>query len=246
MGDKSDRGAAADRTLQLFLENKLIYPYKDANTLPPKKGIESHVFDLNSPPEKIVYSKRIKPVKDSVMFNDDYVETKQPIHFQRRRNDNSEKYSQSTYDKHNTKFSDDFKVDLSKNTNMSRRVKDLYGTNPIHMLNKEQTQQMNKQNESKFENRKEAINKYLSSNGVKKTFRDLKKVPMANEVDKITNVPVAAIKKAHEDKKDSQPNYTRKGFKKYYMEMEYKKPAKGAANDKEAKKDTTVKKVLYV
>ena len=95
-----------NKTEQLYRDNKLLYPTKDFSQLPPKKGIESHIFDTNGPAERIVPGKKIRPIKDSIVFNDDYVETNPTIKYQKRRTTNSEIIqTEPSFNKKSTKFS---------------------------------------------------------------------------------------------------------------------------------------------
>ena len=158
------------KTEQLYRDNKLLYPTKDFSQLPPKKGIDSHIFD-KGPAERIVPGKKIRPIKDSVIFNDDYVETNQSIKYQKRRATNSDVIqTEPSFNKKNTKFSDELTVDLARNKNLSRRIRENYGSNPIQILDKEQTSQMNHQNMMKNRRHTEAVSNYLDSSKIKKTF----------------------------------------------------------------------------
>ena len=209
-----------NKTEQLYKENKLLYPTKDFSQLPPKKGIESHIFDTNGPAERIVPGKKIRPIKDNIMFNDDYVETNPNIKYQKRRTNNSDIIqTEPSFNKKNTKFSDELNVNLAKNKNLSRRIRENYGSNPIQILDKEQTNQMNQQNMMKNRRHTEAVSNYLDSSKIKKTFRDIKKNQSENSYKndgKINNIPASMLKAAIEQKK-SEPNFAKKGASKYIV-----------------------------
>lgn len=207
-----------NKTEQLYRDNKLLYPTKDFSQLPPKKGIESHIFDTNGPAERIVPGKKIRPIKDSIVFNDDYVETNPHIKYQKRRTTNSEIIqTEPSFNKKSTKFSDELNVDLARNKNLSRRIRENYGSNPIQILDKEQTNQMNHQNMMKNRRHTEAVSNYLDSSKIKKTFRDIKKTDSGYKNDgKINNIPASMLKAAIERKK-SEPNFAKKGASKYIV-----------------------------
>lgn len=205
-----------NKTEQLYRDNKLLYPTKDFSQLPPKKGIDSHIFD-KGPAERIVPGKKIRPIKDSVIFNDDYVETNPSIKYQKRRATNSDVIqTEPSFNKKNTKFSDELTVDLARNKNLSRRIRENYGSNPIQILDKEQTSQMNHQNMMKNRRHTEAVSNYLDSSKIKKTFRDIKNESGYKNEGKINNTPASMLKAAIERKK-SEPNFAKKGASKYIV-----------------------------
>ena len=211
---------AGNKTEQLYKENKLLYPYKDFSRLPKRKGVESHIFDDKLKEEKIIPGKRIKPIKDSVVLNDDYIESNQNIRFQKKRTQNTNVIqTEPTFNKTNIKCSDDLNVNLDKNKNLNRRIKENYGSNPIAILTKEQTHQMNIQNQNKNKRHYEAVSNYLDSSKIKKTFRDLKKNQNENlnkHEGKVNNIAPSILKTALEQKR-SEPNFAKRGIKKYIV-----------------------------
>ena len=110
-------------------------------------------------------------------------------------------------------------MNLAKNKNLSRRIRENYGSNPIHILDREQTNQMNQQNMMKNKRHTEAVSNYLDSSKIKKTFRDIKKNQSENSYKndgKINNIPASMLKAAIEQKK-SEPNFAKKGASKYIV-----------------------------
>lgn len=79
------------------------------------------------------------------------------------------------------------------------KLDNIYYRNPLEILNTEQTKTMNKKNRDSVCRRTEAIDNYLSSQRVKKTFKSLIRDPYLKEsIAKVTNqdykIPTLAMK----------------------------------------------------
>lgn len=109
-----------------------------------------------------------------------------------------------------------FKKDKN-NKNMERRIKDCYMNNPIEILNKTQTEEMNKVNRTKMLRSVRAVEDYMGS---KKTQHALRSFNTSSNlfVDKITNNPPEAIKKSiMENRRNNKPYFGRLKFNHYVV-----------------------------
>lgn len=102
----------------------------------------------------------------------------------------------------------------SKNECKNRRIHDCFGTNPMQILSKEQTEKMNEDKKFNVRNRTKAYNGYMGSQNTKKLFTGAK--DRSYYVDKITNEPENKLKKSIMENRKNE-NFTRKTFGKYLV-----------------------------
>jgi hypothetical protein len=146
--------------------------------------------------------------KDNVMFNDNYVENNKIFRMQKRRSEASvTQLQQSTnyYDEKNpNKKGDAFK----------RKIQDNYFVNPIEILNKEQTNQLNNSFTNRIKNKSKAVGDYMSSYNLKKTFGSFNN--RNDPVDKITNNNNSTLTNAIIENK-KQPYFGRRKFNQFIV-----------------------------
>ena len=203
----------SEKTEKLYKENKLIYPYKDFSQLRPNRGPKPQIVNMVGTEDKYTYGKIIRPVKDNVMFNDDYVETNHDFRRQKRQIDPTKINTQPNKP---SKYCDEPKPDLNKNKNLSRRVQDCYGSNPIEVISKEKRNEIDQSYKNKVKHRTAAVSDYLGSKNISKTFKSLdsRSSRIGKDIDKVTNIPESRLNNAIRENKTKEQTFNRRSFKK--------------------------------
>lgn len=96
-----------------------------------------------------------------------------------------------------------------------RKLKDQYKVNPIEILDKETTKEMNESTKKKLAERTKAFNDYMGSKKTEQLFKSYQQKPVF--VDKITNNPANILKKSIMENRKTQPMYSRYKFKHYLV-----------------------------
>lgn len=114
----------------------------------------------------------------------------------------------------NSDFSKTFKQEERPNTrkNMERRIKDCYMGNPMEILNRRQTEELNKQNRTKVLRSTKAFGDYMGSKKTKTIMSQFnRREPLF--VDKITNNSANTLKKSILENRKTQPCFNRLKFR---------------------------------
>lgn len=96
-----------------------------------------------------------------------------------------------------------------------RKLNDQYKVNPIDILDKEKTREMNNDNRKKMALRTKAFNGYMGSKRTEHLLKNYQTMPVF--VDKITNNPESILKKSIKENRKTQPIYSRYKFKHYLV-----------------------------
>lgn len=97
----------------------------------------------------------------------------------------------------------------------TKKLNDYYKVNPIEILDKKTTKEMNDKNRKKVAERTKAFNDYMGSKKTEHLFKSYR--PANTFVDKITNNPPNIIKKSIMENRKTQPTYPRYKFKHYIV-----------------------------
>ena len=192
----------------VYAETKMLYPTKEINKLPKSQKNISPFFEGNGEEMKNQAKKHFE-TKDNVMFNDSYIEKNKTFRMQKRRNEAS--YTQL---QQSSNYYDEI-GGYKKGDAFKKKIQDNYFVNPMEILNKEQTKEMNNSFINKIKNKSKAVGDYMSSYNLKKTFGSFNN--RNDPVDKITNNNNSTLRNAiNENKK--QPYFGRRRFNQYIVE----------------------------
>lgn len=110
-----------------------------------------------------------------------------------------------------------FKCDKNKIKTKARerKLNDYYKVNPIQIIDKETTQEMNNTNRKKLEKRTNAFKNYMGSKRTEQIFKNYQTTPLF--VDKITNNPSNILKKSIMENRKTQPMFSRYKFRHYLV-----------------------------
>ena len=190
--------------------------FKDISRLRPNKKGQT-TFNLE-PKKENQGKKSIKGQKDFIKKNfdisDDDTTKKFKNKFNKKRFDNLG--VMTDYAK-NYKPEKQFQCEKSKKQSMARQRKltDQYEVNPIEILDKNKTEEMNKSNRKKMALRTKAYNDYMGSKRTEHLFKTYKTTPVF--IDKITNTPANILKKSIMENRKTQPMYLKYKFKHYLV-----------------------------
>ena len=117
----------------------------------------------------------------------------------------------------NKKPENTFKCEKNKKQTSARQRKlnDYYKVNPIEVLDKQTTKEMNDTNRKKVAVKTKAFNDYMGSKKTEHLFKAYQTTPAF--VDKITNNPENILKKSIMENRKTQPMYSRYKFKHYFV-----------------------------
>ncbi len=117
----------------------------------------------------------------------------------------------------NIKKENTFKCEANKTQTSARirKLKDQYKVNPIEILDKESTQEMNNTNRKKVSNKTKAFSDYMGSKRTEHLFKSYQTTPVF--VDKITNNPPNILKKSIMENRKTQPMFSRYKFRHYLV-----------------------------
>ena len=117
----------------------------------------------------------------------------------------------------NIKKENTFKCEANKTQTSARirKLKDQYKVNPIEILDKESTQEMNNTNRKKVSNKTKAFSDYMGSKRTEHLFKSYQTTPVF--VDKITNNPSNILKKSIMENRKTQPMFSRYKFRHYLV-----------------------------
>ena len=120
------------------------------------------------------------------------------------------------YSKH-IKKENTFKCETSKNQTSARikKLNDQYKVNPIEILDKDKTKEMNDTNRKKVINKTKAFSDYMGSKRTEHLFKSYQTAPVF--VDKITNNPSNILKKSIMENRKTQPMFSRYKFRHYLV-----------------------------
>jgi len=201
-------GLRTNEKNNIYADTKILYPYKDINKLPKSKKNISNFFEGKSKEIKNQAKKHFE-VKDNLMFNDNYVENNKSFRMQKRRTFASFNQLQQS-----NNYLDEPRSQRKSNA-FQRKIKDNYYVNPMEILNKEQTKEMNNSFINKIKNKSKAVGDYMGSNNLRKTFGSYNN---RNEpLDKITNNNSSTLTNAIKDNQ-KQPYFGRRRFNQYIVE----------------------------
>ena len=111
-----------------------------------------------------------------------------------------------------------FKCEYSKtqSSTFSKRVNDNYKVNPMEILDKKKTNEMNTMARKKVANRTKAFCDYMGSKKTQHLFKTYQEKPVF--VDKVTNNPSNLLKKSIMENRKSQPFYAKYKFQHYIID----------------------------
>ena len=120
------------------------------------------------------------------------------------------------YSKH-IKKENTFKCETNKIQTSARikKLNDHYKVNPIEILDKDKTQEMNDINRKKVINKTKAFSDYMGSKRTEHLFKTYQTAPVF--VDKITNNPSNILKKSIMENRKTQPMFSRYKFRHYLV-----------------------------
>ena len=120
------------------------------------------------------------------------------------------------------KDEENFKCEKNKNksSTMIKRVNDCYKVNPIEILDKKKTNEMNSEARKKVANRTKAFNGYMGSKKTQNLFKNYQSKPVF--VDKVTNNPSNILKKSIMENRKTQPFYAKYKFQHYVVDNKNK------------------------
>ena len=118
----------------------------------------------------------------------------------------------------NAKPEEKFKCEKYKNfsSTFSKRVNDNYKVNPIEILDKKKTNEMNSNARKKVANRTKAFCDYMGSKRTQHLFKAYQSKPVF--VDKVTNNPSNTLKKSIMENRKTQPFYAKYKFQHYIVD----------------------------
>jgi hypothetical protein len=118
----------------------------------------------------------------------------------------------------NAKPEEKFKCETYKNqsSTFNRRVNDCYKVNPMEILDKKQTNEMNNNARKKVANRTKAFCDYMGSKKTQHLFKSYQNKPAF--VDKVTNNPSSTLKKSIMENRKTQPFYAKYKFQHYIVD----------------------------
>ena len=185
------------------LKNVPLQILKDLNKCHSSRKNEDHMKDL---PDEFDQRKRaILKIKDEVKtsMNDFYVGDRRKFRHQKRPID-------SKIFKSNLSASVRYKSNCGNDKNKERRVRELYQTNPLEILNKEQTDKMNEEMRNRCQRRTDRIKGIMSSKNIYGTFN----IQPKNETyrDKIVNYNEEKLKMSIKEKRKVEPYFGKKSF----------------------------------
>ena len=191
----------------VYAETKMLYPTKEINKLPKSQKNISTFFEGKAEEMKNQAKKHFE-TKDNVMFNDSYIEKNKTFRMQKRRNEAS--YTQL---QQSSNYYDEI-GGYKKGDAFKKKIHDNYFVNPIEILNKEQTDQLNNSFTNRVKNKSKAVNDYMSSNNLRKTFGSF--YNRNDPVDKITNNNNSTLTNAIQENK-KQPYFGRRRFNQFIV-----------------------------
>lgn len=117
---------------------------------------------------------------------------------------------------------DTFKCEMNKHQSKTflKRVNDNYKVNPIEILDKNKTNEMNSNARKKVANRTKAFCGYMGSKRTEHLFKNYQSKPVF--VDKVTNNPSNMLKKSIMENRKSQPFYAKYKFQHYIVDNKNK------------------------
>ena len=120
------------------------------------------------------------------------------------------------------KQEEQFKCDKNKvySSTMSKKVNDCYKVNPIEILDKKKTNEMNDNARKKVEKRTKAFCGYMGSKRTEHLFKNYQSKPAF--VDKVTNNPSNMLKKSIMENRKAQPFYPKYKFQHYIVDNKNK------------------------
>ena len=118
----------------------------------------------------------------------------------------------------NEKPEEKFKCEIYKtqSSTFSKRVNDNYKVNPMEILDKKKTNEMNNKARKKVANRTKAFCDYMGSKRTQHLFKNYQNKPIF--VDKVTNNPSNTLKKSIMENRKSQPFYAKYKFQHYIVD----------------------------
>ena len=117
----------------------------------------------------------------------------------------------------NAKPEEKFRCEANKSSSntFAKRVNDCYKVNPMEILDKKKTNEMNSNARKKVANRTKAFCDYMGSKKTQNLFKNYQSKPVF--VDKVTNNPPNMLKKSIMENRKSQPFYAKYKFKHYIV-----------------------------
>jgi len=118
----------------------------------------------------------------------------------------------------NIKKENTFKCETNKIPTSARikKLNDQYKVNPLEILDKQTTQEMNNTNRKKVIKRTKAFSDYMGSKRTEHLFKSYQTTPVF--IDKITNNPSNILKKSIMENRKTQPIFSRYKFRHYIVE----------------------------
>ncbi len=118
----------------------------------------------------------------------------------------------------NIKPEEKFKCEAKKfqTSTFTKRVNDCYKVNPMEILDKKKTNEMNNNARKKVANRTKAFCDYMGSKKTQHLFKNYQSKPVF--VDKVTNNPSNMLKKSIMENRKSQPFYAKYKFQHYIVD----------------------------
>ena len=150
--------------------------------------------------------RNLKVNESHIEFNDDSKKCKGNVAYRRVRKFIDASGFKSTLNENVPK-----NYNLSRNTALAKRVHDCFGTNPIEILNKKQTEEMNEKQRKKVENKTRAVSDYLGSQKFGHTI-NVYNFKRSDYVDKVVNFDEKRLKMSVLERRRSEAVFTRKVF----------------------------------
>ena len=109
-----------------------------------------------------------------------------------------------------------FRCETYQSSTFNKRVNDCYKVNPMEILDKKKTNEMNNKERKKVANRTKAFADYMGSKKTQHLFKTYQAKPVF--VDKVTNNPTNTIKKTIMENRKTQPFYAKYKFQHYLVD----------------------------
>lgn len=118
----------------------------------------------------------------------------------------------------NAKPEEKFRCEAKKSSSstFAKRVNDCYKVNPMEILDKKTTNEMNSNVRKRVANKTKAFCDYMGSKKTQHLFKNYQSKPVF--VDKVTNNPPNMLKKSIMENRKSQPFYAKYKFKHYIVD----------------------------
>ena len=118
----------------------------------------------------------------------------------------------------NVKHEEKFKCENNKTQNdaFNKRVNDCYKVNPMEIIDKKTTNEMNNKARRKVAKRTKAFCDYMGSKRTQHLFKTYQSKPVF--VDKVTNNPSNTLKKSIMENRKTQPFYAKYKFQHYIID----------------------------